>query len=299
MIKVLITGANGLVGQHIAFNLLKFSQIELLCTAVGDCRINSLKNYYSSLDVTKAKSVASVFASFKPDIVINCAAKSQVDDCEQNLTSCHQVNVLAVKNIIQNLPKNSKLIHLSSDFVFDGKSLNYTETDITNPLSSYGKSKREAELLIQSSKINYQIIRTILVFGFGINLSRNNILTWVVNELSNNKNIYVVQDQKRMPTYVSDLANAIIELMFTEESGIFHISGNEVKSVYQFAQKIAEVFQLNQALIHPILSETLNQPGKRPPKTGFNLNKIENTIKFSPTPMVKALIQSKNELNRN
>lgn len=176
--KVLVTGANGLIGQHIGKLILKSKTFNLLPTGIGKSRVKDFENIYQKLDISNSVEVKNLLKFEKPDIVINCAAISHVDICEQFPDKCYKVNVLGVKNLIDNLNPQSKFIHLSSDFVFDGTSLNYEENDKPNPLSIYGKSKLQAEEYIQQNFKNHQIIRTILVFGFGENLSRNNILTW-------------------------------------------------------------------------------------------------------------------------
>jgi dTDP-4-dehydrorhamnose reductase len=291
--KVLVTGANGLIGQHIGKLILKSKTFNLLPTGIGKSRVKDFENIYQKLDISNSVEVKNLLKFEKPDIVINCAAISHVDICEQFPDKCYKVNVLGVKNLIDNLNPQSKFIHLSSDFVFDGTSLNYEENDKPNPLSIYGKSKLQAEEYIQQNFKNHQIIRTILVFGFGENLSRNNILTWAYSSLNQNKNIKVVNDQIRKPTYVKDLAKAIFDLMVNYQNSIFHISGDEEISIYQLAKKVAEVYGFDKNLIASISSKSLNELGKRPPITGFNLNKISSIINYKPQSITNALIDSK------
>lgn len=294
--KVLVTGANGLIGQHIGKLILKSKTFNLLPTGIGKSRVKDFENIYQKLDISNSVEVKNLLKFEKPDIVINCAAISHVDICEQFPDKCYKVNVLGVKNLIDNLNPQSKFIHLSSDFVFDGTSLNYEENDKPNPLSIYGKSKLQAEEYIQQNFKNHQIIRTILVFGFGENLSRNNILTWAYSSLNQNKNIKVVNDQIRKPTYIKDLAKAIFDLMVNYQNSIFHISGDEEISIYQLAKKVAEVYGFDKNLIASISSKSLNELGKRPPINGFNLNKISSIINYKPQSITNALIDSKNGL---
>jgi dTDP-4-dehydrorhamnose reductase len=294
--KVLITGANGLIGQHIGILLLKSNDIKLLPTGIGESRVKDFEKIYQKLDISNTSKLKSFLKFENPDIVINCAAISHVDTCEEFPDKCLNVNVNGVKNLVDSLKSNSKLIHLSSDFVFDGTSLNYKENDKTNPLSVYGKSKLQAEEYIQQNFINHQIIRTVLVFGFGENLSRNNILTWVYSSLSQNKKIKVVNDQVRKPTYVKDLAKAIFELMVIKQNSTFHISGEEEISIFQLAKKVADVYSFDKNLISSISSKSLNELGKRPPITGFNLDKISSIINYKPQSITNALIDSKNGL---
>lgn len=294
--KVLITGANGLIGQYIGKLILKSKDFLLLPTGLGNPRIKDFENFYQKLDISNSSEVKNFLITEKPDIVINCAAISHVDICEEFPDKCFKVNVLGVKNLIDNLNPQSKFIHLSSDFVFDGTSLNYKENDQPNPLSVYGKSKLQAEEYIQQNFKNHQIIRTILVFGFGENLSRNNILTWAYSFLSQNKKIKVVNDQIRKPTYVKDLAKAIFDLMVSNQNSTFHISGEEEISIFQLAKKVADVYGFDKNLISSISSKSLNELDKRPPITGFNLDKISSIINYKPQSITNALIDSKNGL---
>ena len=294
--KVLVTGANGLIGQHIGKLILKSKTLNILPTGIGKSRVKDFENIYQKLDISNSVEVKNLLKFEKPDILINCAAISHVDICEQFPDKCYKVNVLGVKNLIDNLNPQSKFIHLSSDFVFDGTSLNYEENDKPNPLSIYGKSKLQAEEYIQQNFKNHQIIRTILVFGFGENLSRNNILTWAYSSLNQNNNINVVNDQIIKPTYIKDLAKAILDLMVNYQNSIFHISGDEEISIYQLAKKVAEVYGFDKNLIASISSKSLNELGKRPPINGFNLNKISSIINYKPQSITNALIDSKNGL---
>ena len=178
--KILITGSNGLLGQKIVGQLVR-SNIEFLATSAGGNRnTNCPDSCYRSMDISNAAQVKSVIQFFSPDYVIHTAAITNVDYCEQNPEECYKINVEGTKILFEAIKeKNAHLSLLSTDFVFDGVIGNYVESDEPNPLSIYATSKHEAEKLLTSSDyINWSIVRTIIVFGEGENLSRSNIVLW-------------------------------------------------------------------------------------------------------------------------
>ena len=187
-------------------------------------------------------------------------------------------------------------LHLSTDFIFDGVKGIYKETDLPNPLSLYGHSKLKAENIVKSSGVNFSILRTILVYGKGINLKRNNIVLWVKDMLENNKEISMVDDQYRMPTYVEDLALVCKLSIDKNIRGIYHVSSNELLSVFEIANQIATVFRLNKKLIKPISTKTLNQKAVRPLKTGFDLSKTTRDLEFHSTSFLEGLKRFKQTL---
>ena len=173
---------------------------------------------------------------------------------------------------------NAHMIHISTDFIFDGKKGNYTETDKPNPLSYYGMSKLKSEQVLINSKITHTILRTILVFGKVRAMRRSNIVLWVKDMLERGREITMVHDQYRAPTYVEDLAMACKISIDKKAQGIFNISSNQTLSMYKIAQQIAEVFQLNNNLITPISTLELDQKAVRPSKTGFDLSNTKRNL---------------------
>jgi dTDP-4-dehydrorhamnose reductase len=212
-------------------------------------------------------------------VIINAAAMTNVDRCEIDKSECDKINVELVKLLSQvGAQINAHMIHISTDFIFDGKKGNYTETDKPNPLSYYGMSKLKSEQVLINSKINYTILRTILVFGQVHGMRRSNIVLWVKNMLEMGKEITMVHDQYRAPTYVEDLAMACKISIDKKAQGIFNISSNQTLSIYKIAQQIAAVFQLNNNLIKPISSLELDQKAVRPSKTGFDLSNTKRNL---------------------
>jgi len=284
MIKVVITGSNGLLGQSLLNLLLKDKDsYQVYGFSRGKNRSGREDFNYISIDITEKEELDKKLEQIQPDFIINTAAMTQVDDCETNKQACDILNVDVVKWITSFASKSkTHIIHLSTDFIFDGKKGYYKETDKPNPLSYYGLSKLKSEQVLKDSKINFTILRTILVYGKVFDMSRSNIVLWVREMLEKNKEITIVDDQYRMPTYVEDLAMACKIAMDKKALGIYHISSNTLLSVYEIAQQIAETFDLNKNLIKPISTSTLNQTAPRPAKTGFNLSKTNSQLRFYP-----------------
>lgn len=284
MIKVVITGSNGLLGQSLLNLLLKDKDsYQVYGFSRGKNRSGREDFNYISIDITEKEELDKKLEQIQPDFIINTAAMTQVDDCETNKQACDILNVDVVKWMTRFASKSkTHIIHLSTDFIFDGKKGYYKETDKPNPLSYYGLSKLKSEQVLKDSKINFTILRTILVYGKVFDMSRSNIVLWVREMLKKNKEITIVDDQYRMPTYVEDLAMACKIAMDKKALGIYHISSNTLLSVYEIAQQIAETFDLNKNLIKPISTSTLNQTAPRPAKTGFDLSKTNNELRFYP-----------------
>ncbi len=281
---ILITGSNGLLGQKLVDLLSKEENIQLIATAKGENRLPNLEGYvYQSLDITDSQQVNEVFAAYKPQIVIHTAAMTNVDTCESDLEGCESLNVKAVEYIVEACEKQgSFLCHLSTDFIFDGADGPYDEEATPNPISIYGESKLKAEKIIQASSIRWAIARTVLVFGIVPDMSRTNIILWVKKSLEEGKQINVVTDQFRTPTLAEDLAMGCWLIAQKEAEGIFNISGEELLTPYEMAIQTAEYFHLPKELIKPADSSTFTQPAKRPPRTGFILDKAKRVLGYQP-----------------
>lgn len=282
--KILVTGSNGLLGQKLIKLLGNKPDIELLATSKGANRVSNKEGYqYQSLDITNQQEINTVFDTFKPNAVINTAAMTNVDSCEDDKELCWDLNVNAVKYLIKASKKhNTHLIHLSTDFVFDGDAGPYKETDQPNPLSYYGKSKYEAEKLLQASDIKWAIARTIIVYGVAENMSRSNIVLWAKDALAKGSPLTIVNDQFRSPTLAEDLAMGCWLIAEKQAEGIYHLSGKDNLSVLDLVYTVADFYGYDKSNITPILSASLNQTAKRPPKTGFILDKAISDLDYSP-----------------
>ena len=292
--KILITGSNGLLGQKLVKTFKTINHFEVIATSKGTNRINDQHGYkYESLDITDRQQVEFIFKKYMPDTVINTAAMTNVDACETDKEGCFALNVTAVKNIVEVLEglsvqlkatsiEKPHFIHLSTDFIFDGKNGPYEENDIPNPLSYYGWSKLESENIVKESSLKWCIIRTIIVYGIADNLSRSNIVLWAKDALEQKKQISIVDDQFRSPTLAEDLAQGCLLAVIKEATGIFHISGKDFMSILDLTYRVADFFHLDKSRVTSTKSSGLNQPAKRPPKTGFIIDKARKELGYEP-----------------
>ena len=299
MKTILITGSNGLLGQKLVHQLKNNSGYNLVATSKGKNRISNQDGYtYQSLDITNPKELEEIFSKHQPDVVINTAAMTNVDACEQEKELCWDLKVNAVSCLITESEKhNTHLIHLSTDFIFDGENGPYSEEDEPNPLSYYGESKYQAELLIQKSNLSkWAIARTIIVYGIVEDMSRSNVVLWAKGALEKGDPINVVDDQFRAPTLAEDLAKGCILIVEKEAVGIFNISGKDVMSILELVKRVADFYDLDKTNIHPIKSAILNQAAKRPPITGFDLKKSNEILGYDPFSFEKGLQELENQL---
>ncbi len=304
MIKILITGSNGLLGKKLINLILNTTGFDLVATSKGKNRHPIQQGYtYASLDIAQAHQVATIINHYQPHIVIHTAAITNVDICHTERELCWQVNVSAVAYLIDACRKaNCRLIHLSTDFIFDGKNGPYTENDTPNPLSYYGQSKWAAEQLIMQSDIQWVILRTILVYGVVKNLSRSNIVLWAKNALQKGETINVVNDQWRTPTLAEDLATICLLAAQKNAQGIYNASGKDMLSILELVQAVADFYGLDKSLINPVTSASLNQAAIRPAKTGFILDKAMADLGYTPhsfTQGLKIMDKQLKELDKN
>lgn len=282
--KILITGSNGLLGQKLVQMLSNDQSVELIATARGDNRLKNKENYlYESLDITSRKDILTAVAKHKPDVIINTAAMTNVDECENKKEECDLLNIEAVKHLTEACEnENCHLVHLSTDFIFDGESGPYKEEDEARPLSYYGHSKLKAEKHLQQSDISWSILRTVLVYGVAEEMSRSNIVLWAKGALQKQQAMKVVDDQFRTPTLAEDLALGCIAAAKQKAQGIFNISGKDFLSVLEIVKAVADFWNLGTDTITVVSSNTLSQDAKRPPVTGFVLDKAMKELNYDP-----------------
>lgn len=288
--KILFTGSNGLLGQKIAVATAQYPQHEFLATARGENRVINLGTAsYASMDITDAEQTAKVIAEFRPEVIIHGAAMTHVDQCEEHKEQAHQLNVVGTQNIADAATAvGAHVVHISTDFIFDGKDGPYKEEAEANPLSYYGQTKLEAEHIIAQTD-SWSILRTVLVIGMAEDLSRSNIVLWAKSALEKGQAINVVDDQFRTPTLAEDLAQGALLAATQRASGIFNISGPDFMSIYELVEAVAKHFDLSMETVTRVSSTTLNQPAKRPPRTGFDISKARQELGFEPHTFSEAL----------
>ena len=299
--KVLITGSNGLLGQKLLHKLRKDTSVELIATSIGDNRVSEKEGYkYLSLDITSKSVVENIIFSEKPDVIINTAAMTNVDACEDNKQECDALNVDAVKYLSDcAIEINAHLVHISTDFIFDGENGPYSEDDIPNPLSYYGLSKLKSETLLLESSCKWTVLRTIIVFGVAENLSKGNLILWAKGALEKGDPLNIIDDQFRAPTIAEDLADACVLSFQKRKYGIYNASGKDIMSIYEIVERIAKHYNYSTENLNRISTSTLNQLATRPPKTGFILDKSIKLLGYNPHSFEECLTIIDKQLKNN
>jgi dTDP-4-dehydrorhamnose reductase len=283
--RILITGANGLLGQKLVEQLVAQGNYAVIATGRGACRLSGTGFTYQALDIENEQEVEENLARLRPDVLIHGAAMTHVDDCEKNQEGCHRANVLATSYLVRAAEKiGSHFIFVSTDFIFSGLDGQnpYTEEATPDPVNYYGQTKLDGEELLKNATLKWAIARTVLVYGLANDLSRSNIILWVKSSLESGKQIQVVDDQVRTPTLAEDLAAGCILIAEQGASGVFNISGSELLTPYDMAIQTADFFGLNKELIVRTDSTRFTQPARRPMKTGFIIQKAVDQLGYRP-----------------
>ena len=299
--RILITGSNGLLGQKLVAALRSDGEVQFIATSRGTDRTpRPLGSDFRSLDITVPAEVDSVFDVVKPEVVIHTAAMTNVDACELDPVACRLQNVYATENLVNAARRhNSHFIHLSTDFIFDGENGPYREEDEPGPLSVYGHSKLDAEHLVMNGGLaKWAIARTIIVYGIAEGLSRTNVVLWAKSALEKGQPIKVVDDQWRMPTLAEDLADGCIRIAKCGATGVFNLSGPDGMSILELVERVGAFFKLDTSVITPVKSDTLGQPAKRPPRTGFILDKARRELGYAPHSFEEGLAVLRHQLAR-
>lgn len=284
--KVLVTGANGLLGQTLIKQLLE-KKYEVVATGRGPSRliIAALEGLsYKEVDITDGAAIESFILDEKPSVIVHAAAMTNVDQCELNKQDCYNINVTATRFIIDAAKSiSARLVYVSTDFIFDGNNGPYKEEDEPAPVNYYGSTKLVAEKAVMESGLDWAIARTILVYGVAEATGRTNIVSWVKQNLQSASKIRMVTDQWRTPTFVHDLATGIVLMIEKNAKGIYHLSGDQQMTPYEMAVETARFFGLDESLIEKSSSPEIKQPAIRPPRTGFNIEKAKKDLGYKPT----------------
>jgi len=286
--KLLVTGASGLLGSKIV-EIAENDYTVIPLHKTKPLHSNSLK-----LDITSTAEVLNLFHKLKPYAVIHAASETNVDKCETQKEHAWKINVEGTRNVAAACKAGTKLIYISTDYVFDGKKGNYTEDDTPNPINYYAVTKLEGEKQVVQNCKNFAILRTSVLYGW--HPFKQNFATWVITQLEQNKEITVVEDHYNTPTLADNLAEMAIEATQKDLQGVYHACGSERIGRYEFARQIAKAFSLNQNPIRPIKMEQLTAwIAKRPKDSSLNTDKIRSQLEAKPLNITEGLDRMKKE----
>lgn len=263
--KILIIGASGLLGSKLYEKLSENYKV------VGTYSKNKKENLYH-FDLTQKD--LTIFKETKPEIVIHTAGITKVDYCETNKEEAHKINVEGTETIIQGCRlNNSKLVYVSTDFVFDGKKGNYKEEDTPNPLNFYAQTKLKSEQLVKDSGLDYLIARVAVLYGTEKN---GKFVDWCITKLKNQEYVTLIADHIRTPTLVDDIADVLHILILNNRRGTYHVAGSETLSAFSMGVRIAETFNFEKKYLLPTTSHKFKQTAQRPKDSSLNTEKLQS-----------------------
>ncbi len=294
--RILIIGASGMLGQRCAKYYSESGNAELTCASIDET-IRFPDAEYVNFDITKRDEVKGLIRRFEPDVIINASAFTNVDLSETERELAWNINVKGVEYIAEYAALvNAHLVHISTDYVFDGAEGPYSEIDIPSPINYYGRTKLASENAVKMSGCLATIVRTNVLYGI-IPSGRLDFVRWVVDSLRAGKQIRIVTDQYNNPTFIDDLVSGIDSIIRHKKYGVYNLSGMEVLNRYDFTLRIAKVFELDISNVIPIVTPDLNQPARRPLKGGLIILKAQTELGFRPIGLDESLHLMKKELN--
>ena len=298
MKKILITGANGLLGQALVDLFQK--KYVMKATGVEERGIYPIEDVsYQTLDISNFNQCKDLVNQFAPDVIINAASFTQVDACEDQRELCWQINVKGVENLANLCRRyDIHLVHYSTDYVFDGKKGPYSENDRPHPLGYYGKSKLASENVLRQIACPFTIARTCVIYGIAVQAKKNFYL-WVLESLRNKLTLKVVIDQFNNPTLAEDLALGTEQVIQSSLLGTLHLAGKEYLNRFDFAVSIAKFFNLDTNLIQPIETAQLKQSSQRPVYGGLKIDKAIDILQYEPRTVQNTFAFLKWKMERN
>jgi len=298
MKTICITGGNGLLGSKLimaAQGQYKIISIDLAESPL--CTVDNLD--YIQADITDKKKIISVIQNRKPDCIFHTAALTNVDACEREKDKAWNINVLGTENLIQACQAfPCTFIHLSTDYVFNGKNGPYSENDRPDPISIYGKTKLEGEKRVKNYLNDYIIARTMVLYGYSPGVGKN-FVTWLIEELKKGEKLRIVDDQYGTPTLADDCADALLTLYKNNARGIYHTAGGDLVSRYEIARKVIDIFSFQDVSLSAISTKQLNQDAPRPLHSGLRTDKIKKEFGVCFSSLEEGISLVKNQLEEN
>ncbi|MBD3374405.1 dTDP-4-dehydrorhamnose reductase [candidate division KSB1 bacterium] len=291
--RVWVTGCNGLLGQK----LLETIPGGFHCVGIDlqERAILADRCEYVRLDLSDRNEVKDLALGDKPDWIIHTAAFTRVDAAETERDACWQANVIGTENVAYAARKaHSRVLHVSTDYIFDGADGPYKEDDKPNPIGFYGRSKLASENALIISEVEHVVVRLMVLYGLTMD-QKPNFVIWLLDQLGENKPVNIVNDQYGNTTLADELAEAMWTCVERQARGVYHIAGPDIINRYQFAQMIADRFDLDKNLISPLSTKELAQPAPRPLKSGLVVDKARNDLGIQLSATDNALMRFKKQ----
>ncbi|MGB9778967.1 MAG: dTDP-4-dehydrorhamnose reductase [Candidatus Bathyarchaeales archaeon] len=294
--KILITGASGLLGSKVAEVAVKKGFEVYSCYSTHEVIFgNPLK-----LNILDFNSVLSTIEQINPNFVVHAAALTDVDLCEKEKNLAFNVNVLGTKNVVEACKRvNAHLVYISTDYVFSGEKGYYREQDETNPLNYYGFTKLEGEKIVKSSGLSYLIARASVIYGSRPAAGKVNFALWAIEKLKKGEVVKAVSDQFVSPTLNTNLAEMLLEAVERNLTGVYHMSGATRVSRFEFVVKLAKIFNLELSLVKAVSMKDLKWVAKRPRDSSLNVDKAKSLLKNKPLEVDEAIKRLKLEVEEN
>lgn len=295
--NIAIIGGNSKIASALIRLLLKETTWNVYVYSMSLQKTSSERIVYKAIPYSDIKSWKEEFLSIRPEYIINTAAMTNVDACEEKKQEAWFANATFVEQLSRiALIIEAHFIHFSTDYVFDGRKGPYVESDQPRPISYYGKSKLAGENAVIHSHAFNTVIRTNVVYGF-TNSDQQDFVKWVLNNADASKKMTIVDDQYSNPTLTDDLALAVKRIIEKKRSGIYHIGGNTQCSRLEFAMEIAKIFHLDTSLFLPIKTIALNQPAERPLMSGLINLKAHTDLGISFSTITEGLVRLRHQLH--